>query len=169
MTSPRSRWFGGIVGQHSLDPTTPCTIQHGFTFAVLESSANAKRQERFDDLSLRGSGHFGASSAAPGVLHGKVERCGSGFVFPSRIGACLEKELYGGSTSRPNRSVQSSCAIFVLGIDGGARVEEAAEGAHLPLGVPRRAVDVAVRRIVQWGTSPVVACRVRGVAAKPRV
>src|SRR5262249_13026878 len=87
LISSSERILGGTVGQQLAYPTAPRTVRHGFAFAVLECLTNAGRQKFLDDLSLGGSRHLRAGSAAPGVLHGKVERSRTGVVSLRRLSA----------------------------------------------------------------------------------
>ena len=124
-------------------------IQHGISFAIFECCAHAKRKKVPDNLSLSSSCLFRAASAPLGVLHCKVKGHGPGLVPQRRITPRFEKAFYGSGTSRTNSAVQRSSAILVLGIDVSARVEQAADGLHLPFGIPRGAIDVTIRCVVQ--------------------
>src|SRR5256884_2809156 len=128
--------------------------------AVPEIGAYAKGQELLDYCSLGAYCRCRTRSTTAGVLHGKMKRSGPGFVFASRVTACAEKTAHGGSAPRPDGAMQGSSAVLVLQMNVGAVGEEATDGLHLPLGIPRRTAEETVRSIVQRAASAMICCRV---------
>ena len=141
--------FGGIFGQYVLYPTVLGPIQYGIPFTIFECRAYAKRKKVPDNLSLGGPCLFRAASAPPGILHCKVKGRGPGLVLKRRITPRFEKVFYGSCTSSTNSAVQRSGTILVLGIDVSTCVKQAADGLHLPFGIPRGAIDITICCVVR--------------------
>ena len=99
-------------------------------------------------LALRGPGRLRASAAAASVLDGQMKRCGPGFVFQRGVTAPFEQAFHGVRTARADCAMQGRSAIFVLGINAGAGIEEAMDGFDLPPGVPSGADYVPIRSVV---------------------
>ena len=87
------------AGEHFWNPSAPDRISHALSMAVPEIGAYAKGQELLDYCSLGAYCRCRTRSTTAGVLHGKMKRCGPGFVFTSRVTACAEKTAHGGSAS----------------------------------------------------------------------
>ena len=125
--------------KHILYPTALGPITDGFACDVFDvRGIQADGKKLANDLPLSGFGRFRAGSAAAGVLHRQVKRRGPGFVFQRRISPAFEQAFHRGGASGADRAVQGRGAIFVRGINDGSGVEEALDGSHPPVRIPKR-------------------------------
>src|SRR5262249_53903069 len=134
--------------QQLSNPSALNRISHALAAAAFNIGADAPRKELFDDFALGADCHCSTAPATPGVLHGEMKRGGPRFVFRGRVTACLEETSHRGSASRADGAMQSGRAILVLGMKVGPMLQEAANGRHLPFGIPGGTDDVTVGGVV---------------------
>jgi len=148
--------FSGATSEHFSNPGASGRITHTFSPAALQTRAQAKGKELFNDLPLRTYGCIGARPTTPGILHREVERSGPGFVPRCRVGASSQEKSHRGSAPRSDSAVQGSSAVLVLQMDVGTIGEKLPDSFDLPFCIPCRASDETVGCVMQWAASAVI-------------